>query len=81
MRYFNTLKPKNKLRVEKEEKFVNTSRRRKKRGKVQEASTVNFSVQNALCELCIYRENSQLIIEKLWEQVIHILDLVQKYLK
>jgi len=53
---------------------------REKRGKSQEASTVNFGVQNALYELSIYRENSQLIIEKLWEQVIHILDLVQKSL-
>ena len=37
----------------------------------QEASTVNFGVQNALCELSIYRENSQLVSEKLWEKVIH----------
>jgi len=29
----------------------------------------------------IYWDHSQLISEKLWEQVIHILDLVQKYLK
>jgi len=28
----------------------------------------------------IYRENSQLKSEKLWEQVIHIFDLAQKYL-
>jgi len=41
---------------------------------------VNFGVRNALCELSIYRENSQLKIEKLWEQVIHIFDLAQKYL-
>jgi len=41
---------------------------------------VNFDVWNALCELSIYRESSQLISEKLWEQVILILDLVQKYL-
>jgi len=66
--------------VEKEEKLVNTSRMREKKGKSQEASTVNFGVQNALCELSIYIENSQLIVEKLWEQVIHILNLVQKYL-
>ena len=32
---------------------------------------------NALCKLFIYRENTQLISNKLWEQVIHILDLVQ----
>lgn len=55
--------------VEKEEKFVNTSWRREKRGKAQEALTV--------CELSIYRENS---CEKLLEQVIHISDLVQKNL-
>jgi len=42
---------------------------------------VIFGVLNALCELSIYRESSQLISKKLWEQVIHILDLVQKYLK
>ena len=36
-----------------------------------------FPVWNALGELSIYRENSQLKSEKLWEQVIH---LVQKYL-
>jgi hypothetical protein len=34
-----------------------------------------FGVWNALCELSIYRENSQLIIEKLWEQVIHYFDV------
>jgi hypothetical protein len=38
-------------------------------------------VECNICELSIYRKNSQLIYEKLWEQVIHILDLVQKYLK
>jgi len=54
---------------------------REKRGKAHEASTVNFGVLNAPCELSIYRESSQLISEKLWEQVIHILDLVQNYLK
>ena len=64
-------------RVEEEERLVNTSRRREKRRKAQEASTVNFGVRNALGELSIYRENSQLKSEKLWEQVIH---LVQKYL-
>jgi len=40
-----------------------------------------FDVWNALYELSIYREKSQLISEKLWEQVIqviHILDLRQK---
>ena len=37
---------------------------------------MNFGVGNALGELSIYRENSQLKSEKLWEQVIHIL---QKY--
>ena len=36
---------------------------------------------NELCELSIYRENLELMCEKLWEQVIHILDLAQKYLK
>ena len=49
--------------------------------KTQKTSTMNFGVLNALCELSIYRESSQLISEKLWEQVILILDLVQKYLK
>ena len=39
---------------------------------------MNFDVWNALCELFIYRESSQLISGKLWEQVILILDLVQK---
>ena len=63
--------------VEKGEGLVNTSRRREKRGKTHEASTVNFDVLNALCELSIYRESLQLISEKLWEQVILILDLVQ----
>ncbi|KEH19515.1 hypothetical protein MTR_8g461970 [Medicago truncatula] len=63
--------------VEKEERLVKTSRKREKGGKAQESSNVNFGVQNALCELSIYRETSQLIGEKLWEQVIH---LVQKYL-
>ena len=48
---------------------------REKRGKTQQSSTVNFGVSNALFELSIYRESSQLISEKLWEQVIHILDL------
>jgi len=65
--------------VEKGEGLANTSRRSEKRGKT-EASTVNFGVFNALCKLSIYRENSQLTSEKLLEQVIHILDLVQKYL-
>lgn len=62
--------------VEKEERLVNTSQKREKRRKAQEASTMYFSVLNALCEPSIYRETSQLIGEKLWEQVIH---LVQKY--
>ena len=69
--------PKGQKGVEKGEGPVNTSRRRERRGKTQEASTVNFGVLNALCELSIYRESSQLISEKLWEQVILILDLVQ----
>ena len=71
--------PKGQKEVEKGEGLVNTSRRREKRGKTQEASTVTFGVWNAV--LSIYRESSQLISEKLWEQVIFILDLVQKYLK
>jgi len=45
---------------------------------------VNFGVLNALCELSIYRENSQLKSEKLWEQVIHLVqknpNCVQKYI-
>ncbi|RHN58983.1 hypothetical protein MtrunA17_Chr4g0008371 [Medicago truncatula] len=36
--------PNGQKRVEKGEGLVNTSRRREKRGKTQEASTVNFSV-------------------------------------
>jgi len=43
MRYFKI--PRNRKgqkRVEKEERLVNTSRRREKRGKAQEASTANF---------------------------------------
>jgi len=66
--------PKGLKEVEKGEGLVNTSRRREKRGKTQEASTVNFDVYNALCELSIYRESSQLISDKLWEQVILILE-------
>ena len=73
--------PKGQKEQKKGEGLVDTSRRREKRGKTQEASTVNFGVSDALCELSIYRESSQLISKKLWEQVIHILDLVQKYLK
>jgi hypothetical protein len=38
-------------------------------------------VECNICELSIYRKNSQLIYEKLWDQVTHKLDLVQKYLK
>jgi len=37
---------------------------------------MNFGVWNVLGKLSIYRENSQLKSEKLWEQVIH---LIQKY--
>ena len=48
--------PKGQKGVEKGEGLVNTSRRREKRGKTQVASTVNFGVLNALCELSIYRE-------------------------
>jgi len=56
--------PKGQKGVEKGEGLVNTSRRREKRGKAQEASTMNFGLWNALCELSIYRESSQLINEK-----------------
>jgi len=38
--------------------------------------TIFFGVWNELNDLPIYRKKSQLICEKLWEQVIHILDLV-----
>ena len=65
--------PKGQKEVQKGEELVNTSRRREKRGKTQETSTVNCDVYNALCGLSIYRESSQLISEKLWEQVILIL--------
>jgi len=57
--------PKGQKEVEKGEGLFNTSRRREKRGKAHEASTVNFGVWNALCELSIYRESSQLISGKL----------------
>ena len=76
MRYFKIpWNRKGQKRVEEEERLVNTSRRREKRRKAHEASIVSF-VRNALCELSIYRENSQLKSGKLWEQVIR---LVQKY--
>jgi hypothetical protein len=55
--------------------------KREKRRKRFEVSEVFFGVWNEQCELSIYRENSQLIYEKLWEQITHILDLVQKNLK
>ena len=58
------MKPKGQKGVEKEERLVNTSRKREKRRKAHEASTVNFGLWNALCELSIYRENSQ---AKKWE--------------
>jgi len=45
--------PKGHKGVEKGEGLVNTSRRSEKRGKAREASTVNFSVLNALRELSI----------------------------
>jgi len=78
MRYFKIhWNRKGQKRVEEEERLVNTSRMREKRRKAQETSTVNFGLWNGLCELSIYRENSQLKSEKLWEQVIN---LVQKYL-
>jgi len=51
--------------------------KRRKRFKVLE---VFFGVWNEICELSIYGENLQLLYEKLWEKVILILDLVQKYL-
>jgi hypothetical protein len=55
--------------------------RRERRRKRFEVSEDFFGVWNQLCEISIYRENSQLICEKLYEQIIHILDLVQKFLK
>ena len=59
MRYFKIpWNRKGHKRVEEEERLVNTSRRREKRIKAQEASIVNFGVWNALGELSIYRENS-----------------------
>ena len=55
-----------------EERLVkNTSQEREKRERVPDNSMKLFGVWNALCELSIYRKNSQLISEKLWEQVIH----------
>ena len=77
MRYFKIpWNRKGQKRVEEEERLVNTSRRREKRRKAQEASTVNFG-PGMHCVSSLFRENSQLKSEKLWEQVIH---LVQKYL-
>ena len=60
------------------ERLVNTSQEKEKRERVFDNSMKLFGAWNALCEFSIYRENSQLISEKLWKQVIHILDLVQK---
>ena len=57
--------PKGHKGVEKGEGLVNKSRRREKRGKAQKVSTMTFGVWNALCELSIYIESSQLISEKL----------------
>ena len=54
-----------------EERLVNTSQEREKRERVPNNSMKLFGVWNVLCELSIYRKNSQLISEKLWEQVIH----------
>jgi len=49
MRYFKIpWNRKGQKRVEEEERLVNTSRKREKRRKAQEASTVNFGVRNAL---------------------------------
>jgi hypothetical protein len=52
-------------REEKDSKFQNTF----------------MCVECNICELSIYRKSSQLIYENLWEQVIHIIDLLQKYHK
>ena len=41
---------------------------------------MNLNVYIALCEPSIYGESLQLISEKLLEQVIHLLDLIQKYI-
>ena len=61
MRYFKIpWNRKGQKGVEEKERLVYTSRRREKRRKAQEASTVNFGPRNALGELSIYRENSQL---------------------
>jgi len=38
----------------------------------------HFQCGNELCELSMYRENSQQICEKLLEQIIHILDMIHK---
>jgi hypothetical protein len=43
--------------------------------------TKYFSVWRMHYVSSMYREDSQLIFEELWEQVIQILDLIQKYLK
>jgi len=51
------LKLKGQKGVEVKEGLVNTSRRREKRGKAQEQSTVNFGVLNEWGELSFYRES------------------------
>ena len=51
-------KPKGYKGVDAEERPVNTNRRREKRGKAHESSTVNFGVKNEWGELSFYRESS-----------------------
>ena len=54
----------------KEMKRRKTRQRKLKREKRRKRFEVFFGVWNEQCELSIYRENSQLLYEKLWEQVI-----------
>ena len=69
MRYFKIpWNRKGQKRVEEEERLVNTSRKRGKRGKAQEASTVNFG-PGMHCVSSIFIERmhcvSSLFIEKI----------------
>ena len=52
-------------------------RKRDKSKIIHDNSIEFFDVWNEVCELSIYREYSQLIYDKLREQVIHILDRLQ----
>ena len=63
--------PKGQKGVEAEETRLAQVGGRREEKNSRQLNEILFGVWNALCELSIYRENSQLISEKLWEQVIH----------